>query len=376
MESKLLQLIINENNLNKKIEELKKENDFFRNIIENITTTNNNEIKNDKIISYSFANDKNEESYYRYDKNDINNNLNHYRNNNVLKINKKNNSYNNSICSTNSRKNKINKIKIKPIIIKSKCPSNCNSLSFFKLQEFKSIYNNMTRNNSEKDGKLKNNINKTNYQINNNIRKQINEEIKYKGCLITNLDKNENININNNINKRIGFVKNYKNFNSIKTSETEYDLIKENNFKKIKMANRNKLLKEDNISFSNIKGNNNNSIKNSFLSNSNHSCIINISKQKNELNINKIINSFNTIDNYTSQDKSKNNNNYYKLVNNMKNVHTFININKLNIKIKKGYNKNMTNNKIKQIIIKKGKNNQRKIKAIINISSSADINKK
>ena len=88
----------------------------------------------------------------------------------------------------------------------------------------------MTRNNSEKDGKLKNNINKTNYQINNNIRKQINEEMKYKGCLITNLDKNENININNNINKRIGFVKNYKNFNSIKTSETEYDLIKENNF--------------------------------------------------------------------------------------------------------------------------------------------------
>ena len=376
MESKLLQLIINENNLNKKIEELQKENDFFRNIIENITTTNNNEIKNDKIISYSFANDKNEESYYRYDKNDINNNLNHYRNNNVLKIDKKNNSYNNSICSTNSRKNKINKIKIKPINIKSKCPSNYNSLSFFKLQEFKSIYNNMTRNNSEKDGKLKNNINKTNYQINNNIRKQINEEIKYKGCLITNLDKNENININNNINKRIGFVKNYRNFNSIKTSETEYDLIKENNFKKIKMANRNKLLKEDNISFSNIKGNNNNSIKNSFLSNSNHSCIINISKQKNELNINKFINTFNTIDNYTSQDKSKNNNNYYKLVNNMKNVHTFININKVNIKIKKSYNKIMNNNKINQVTIKKGKNNQRKNKAIINISSSADINRK
>ena len=130
MESKLLQLIINENNLNKKIEELKKENDFFRNIIENITTTNNNEIKN-------FANDKNEESYYRYDKNDINNNLNHYRNNNVLKNNKKKNSYNNSICSANSTKNKINKFKIKPINIKSKCPSNYNSLSSFKLQEFK-----------------------------------------------------------------------------------------------------------------------------------------------------------------------------------------------------------------------------------------------
>ena len=60
----------------------------------------------------------------------------------------------------------------------------------------------------------------------------------------------------------------------------------------------------------------------------------------------------------------------------MKNVHTFININKVNIKIKKSYNKIMNNNKIKQIIIKKGKNNQRKIKAIINISSSADINKK
>ena len=90
----------------------------------------------------------------------------------------------------------------------------------------------MTSNNSEKDGKLKNNNNKTNYQIKKNIRKQINEEMKYKGCLITNLDKNENININNYINKRIGLVKNDKNFNSIKTSETEYDLIKENNFKK------------------------------------------------------------------------------------------------------------------------------------------------
>ena len=376
LESKLLLSFINENNLNKKIEQLQKENDFFRNIIENITTKNKNE-KNDKIISENFDNDKNDESYIRYNKNNFNEN--HYRNNNVIKINKRKNSHhNNSICITNSSTNQINNIKIRPINIKSKSPSNYNSLkSSFKLQKIITFNNNMTRNNSEKDNKLRNNINKTIYQFKNNIQKQIHEKMKYKGYLITSLDKNENINMNNYSSKRLGLVKNDKNTNRIKSPKTEPNLIKENHSNKITIPNGNKLLKEDNITFNNIKKHNNNSKINSFLSNSNFSSNISLSKkQKNEFNINKSINTFNTIDNYTSKDKSENNSNYYKLVKSRKKVQTFININKSNNNIRKCFNKNKTNNKRMQFNIKKGKNNQSKIKTIINISSSVDIEKK
>ena len=376
LESKLLLSFINENNLNKKIEQLQKENDFFRNIIENITTKNKNE-KNDKIISENFDNDKNDESYIRYNKNNFNEN--HYRNNNVIKINKRKNSHhNNSICITNSSTNQINNIKIRPINIKSKSPSNYNSLkSSFKLQKIITFNNNMTRNNSEKDNKLRNNINKTIYQFKNNIQKQIHEKMKYKGYLITSLDKNENINMNNYSSKRLGLVKNDKNTNRIKSPKTEPNLIKENHSNKITIPNGNKLLKEDNITFNNIKKHNNNSKINSFLSNSNFSSNISLSKkQKNEFNINKSINAFNTIDNYTSKDKSENNSNYYKLVKSRKKVQTFININKSNNNIRKCFNKNKTNNKRMQFNIKKGKNNQSKIKTIINISSSVDIEKK
>ena len=376
LESKLLLSFINENNLNKKIEQLQKENDFFRNIIENITTKNKNE-KNDKIISENFDNDKNDESYIRYNKNNFNEN--HYRNNNVIKINKRKNSHhNNSICITNSSTNQINNIKIRPINIKSKSPSNYNSLkSSFKLQKIITFNNNMTRNNSEKDNKLRNNINKTIYQFKNNIQKQIHEKMKYKGYLITSLDKNENINMNNYSSKRLGLVKNDKNINRINSPKTEPNLIKENHSNKITIPNGNKLLKEDNITFNNIKKHNNNSKINSFLSNSNFSSNISLSKkQKNEFNINKSINAFNTIDNYTSKDKSENNSNYYKLVKSRKKVQTFININKSNNNIRKCFNKNKTNNKRMQFNIKKGKNNQSKIKTIINISSSVDIEKK
>ena len=376
LESKLLLSFIKENNLNKKIEQLQKENDFFRNIIENITTKNKNE-KNDKIISENFDNYKNDESYIRYNKNNFNEN--HYRNNNVIKINKRKNSHhNNSICITNSSTNQINNIKIRPINIKSKSPSNYNSLkSSFKLQKIITFNNNMTRNNSEKDNKLRNNINKTIYQFKNNIQKQIHEKMKYKGYLITSLDKNENINMNNYSSKRLGLVKNDKNIKRINSPKTEPNLIKENHSNKITISNGNKLLKEDNITFNNIKKHNNNSKINSFLSNTNLSSNISLSKkQKNEFNINKSINAFNTIDNYTSKDKSENNSNYYKLVKCRKKVQTFININKSNNNIRKCFNKNKTNNKRMQFNIKKGKNNQSKIKTIINISSSVDIEKK
>ena len=279
LESKLLLSFINENNLNKKIEQLQKENDFFRNIIENITTKNKNE-KNDKIISENFDNHKNDESYIRYNKNNFNEN--HYRNNNVIKINKRKNSHhNNSICITNSSTNQINNIKIRPINIKSKSPSNYNSLkSSFKLQKIITFNNNMTRNNSEKDNKLRNNINKTIYQFKNNIQKQIHEKMKYKGYLITSLDKNENINMNNYSSKRLGLVKNDKNTNRIKSPKTEPNLIKENHSNKITIPNGNKLLKEDNITFNNIKKHNNNSKINSFLSNSNLSSNISLSKKQ------------------------------------------------------------------------------------------------
>ena len=138
----------------------------------------------------------------------------------------------------------------------------------------------MTRNNSEKDNKLRNNINKTIYQFKNNIQKQIHEKMKYKVYLITSLDKNENINMNNYSSKRLGLVKNDKNINRIKSPKTEPNLIKENHSNKITIPNGNKLLKEDNITFNNIKKHNNNSKINSFLSNSNLSSNISLSKKQ------------------------------------------------------------------------------------------------
>ena len=138
----------------------------------------------------------------------------------------------------------------------------------------------MTRNNSEKDNKLRNNINKTIYQFKNNIQKQIHEKMKYKGYLITSLDKNENINMNNYSSKRLGLVKNDKNINRINSPKTEPNLIKENHSNKITIPNGNKLLKEDNITFNNIKKHNNNSKINSFLSNSNLYSNISLSKKQ------------------------------------------------------------------------------------------------
>ena len=380
MESKLLQAIINENNLNKKIEQLQTEIEFYRNKI-NIRNLNNdlNIIKIDKTMSISFNNDKKEELYDRYKED--NDNLNNNTTSNDIKTNKKKNSHN-SACITNSSNSRIkNIIKIsKSINIKSKSPTNYNiRKSSFRHQNFKNINPEIKRNHSEKDDKLRNN-NKTNKQnINkNNIKKQNVEEMKYKGYLITDLIKNENININN---KKIKPDKIDKNSNTIEILETDPDIIKGNNFKKIIITNKNKFINENNITFRNTKKSNNNLKLDLLLSNSNLSNNINNSKkQKNDFNMNKCIYTcYNTIGNYTSKYKSDNAFNCFKLINNKKKLkfdnHNIINnIHKSNNNVSRVNNKNILNEQKSNSLLKKEKNKQR-IKNIINISSSIGYKK-
>ena len=380
MESKLLQAIINENNLNKKIEQLQTEIEFYRNKI-NIRNSNNdlNIIKIDKTMSISFNNDKKEELYDRYKED--NDNLNNNTTSNDIKTNKKKNSHN-SACITNSSNSRIkNIIKIsKSINIKSKSPTNYNiRKSSFRHQNFKNINPEIKRNHSEKDDKLRNN-NKTNKQnINkNNIKKQNVEEMKYKGYLITDLIKNENININN---KKIKPDKIDKNSNTIEILETDPDIIKGNNFKKIIITNKNKFINENNITFRNTKKSNNNLKLDLLLSNSNLSNNINNSKkQKNDFNMNKCIYTcYNTIGNYTSKYKSDNAFNCFKLINNKKKLkfdnHNIINnIHKSNNNVSRVNNKNILNEQKSNSLLKKEKNKQR-IKNIINISSSIGYKK-
>ena len=380
MESKLLQAIINENNLNKKIEQLQTEIEFYRNKI-NIRNSNNdlNMIKIDKTMSISFNNDKKEELYDRYKED--NDNLNNNTTSNDIKTNKKKNSHN-SACITNSSNSRIkNIIKIsKSINIKSKSPTNYNiRKSSFRHQNFKNINPEIKRNHSEKDDKLRNN-NKTNKQnINkNNIKKQNVEEMKYKGYLITDLIKNENININN---KKIKPDKIDKNSNTIEILETDPDIIKGNNFKKIIITNKNKFINENNITFRNTKKSNNNLKLDLLLSNSNLSNNINnFKKQKNDFNMNKsIYTCYNTIGNYTSKYKSDNAFNCFKLINNKKKLkfdnHNIINnIHKSNNNVSRVNNKNILNEQKSNSLLKKEKNKQR-IKNIINISSSIGYKK-
>ena len=382
MESKLLQALINENNLNKKIEQLQKEIEFYRNKINNINNLNNDlhMIKIDKTMSNSFNNDKKEELYDRYNENNDNSNNNIVSND--IKTNKKKNSHN-SVCITNSSNSRIkNIIKInKSINMKSKSPTNFNNKkTSIKYQNFKNVNTNVKRNHSEKDDKLKNNNKTNNQNINkNNYKNQNFEEMKYKGYLITDLRKNESINFNN---KKIRLDKIDKNANALEMLETEPEIIKGNNFKKIIITNKNKLIKEDNITFRNTKKPNNNLKIDLLLSNSNLSNNINSSKkQKNEFNMNKCIyNCYNTIANYTSKYKSDNAFNYFKLANNKKKIkfenHNILNnIHQSNNNINRVINKNMLNEQKSKSLLKREKNNKTRIKNIINISSSTGYKK-
>ena len=368
MESKLLQALINENNLNKKIEQLQKEIEFYRNKI-NINDLNNdlNIIKIDKTMSTSFKNDEKEELYDRYNENNDNSNNNNA--NNDIKANKKKNSHN-SVCISNSSNGRIkNIIKInKSINIKSKSPT-------YKYQNFKGINPNIKRNHSERDDKMTKNNKENNQNINkNNIKKQNIEDTNYKGYLITDLNKNESINFNNKkIDKNI--------------LETEPDLIKGNNFKKIIITNKYKFIKEDNTTYRNTKKPKNNLKIDLLLSNSNLSNNINNSKrQKNEFNMNKCVYTcYNTISNYTSKHKSDNAFNYFKLINNKKkfklyNNNIINNIQQSNNNINRVINKNTLNEQKSKSLLKREKINKIKTKNIINISNSngykKDINGK
>ena len=373
MEAKLLKALINENNLNKKIENLQKENEIYKNKINLLT--NNNEmqiIKMDKTMSSSFQDDKNEDFSDVNNKNGNNIINNKKMSNNNININliknKKKNSHN-SVCFTNSSNNKYNNIiKINKFInIKSKSPSNYNNKkSSFKLKNFKNLNLNTKRNYSVKDEKSKNNNNKN---INNkpNFKKLKTEEVKYQDYLITEYNKNDKKQKIDKINKN----------NTIDIYETEPDLIKGNMYKKIIISNKTKLLKEDNITFRNNKKNNNLNI-NLLLSNSNLSNNINSNKkQKNDSNINKCVYTcYNTITNYNSKFKSDNGFNHFKLIKNGKKVKIDSNNNnQSNNNINKIINKNMLNEQKSQSLLKKEKNNKNKIKNIINISNSICIKK-
>ena len=371
MEAKLLKALINENNLNKKIENLQKENEIYKNKINSLT--NNNEmqiIKMDKTMSSSFQDDKNEDFSDMNNKNGNSNINNKKISNNNININfiksKKKNSHN-SVCFTNSSNSKINNIiKINKFInIKSKSPSNFNNKkSSFKFKNFKNLNINTKRNHSVKDEKSKNNNNKN---INNksNLKKLKTEEMKYQDYLITEFNKND---------KKQKIDKTNKN-NTIDIYETEPDLTKGNMFKKIIISNKTKLLKDENITFRNSKKNNNLNI-NLLLSNSNLSNNINSNKkQKNDSNINKCVhNCYNTIANYNSKFKSDNGFNHLKLIKNGKKV-KIDNNNQSNNNINKFINKNMLIAQKSKSLLKKEKNNKNKIKNIINISNSIGIKK-
>ena len=369
MEAKLLQALINENNLNKKIEQLQREIEIYKNKI--ISMNNNAEIhkiKLDKTLSNSFQNDKKYVFYENNNKNRIiNNNINNINNNNNIKPNKKKTSHN-SMCFTNSSNNHINNIiKInKYINIKSKSPSNFNSKKTpFRLHNIKNINLNIKRNHSEKDNKDKNNNNINNNIINkNNLKKQNFEEIKYMGAIY-----NENSVTNG---KKKKFKKNDKN-NTIDIDEIDPDPNNKNRFKKIIITNKSKILKEENISFRNNKKTNENLNLNLLLSNSNLLNNTNFNKkQKNEFNnldtpYEKVYTSYNTFTN--NNDKYRVENGFIdpKLTKNGKKGKMDNNINRFNRNI-------LNNNKKSKSLLKKDKNNKNG-KKIVNISSSTEIKK-
>ena len=201
METKLLQAVINENNLNKKIDNLQKEIEVYKNKIL-ISLKNNSEahtIKIDKMMSNSF---QNRNAKNKFD--DIN-----------LKVkeNKIKKNSNNSVCITLGNKKNINNnffINVNKSI-KSKSPNNNLNNKEYPIKLQKTI-NNMSidvkRNHSQNESKKKINSNlsknqtefknKSKYVINKDkIKSQNNNEMIYLGSLITKLNKTEKVTKNN-----------------------------------------------------------------------------------------------------------------------------------------------------------------------------------
>jgi len=378
MENKLLQAVINENNLNKKIESLQKEIEIYKNKI--ISMKNNSEthkIKIDKIMSNSFQN-RNTQNICEEMNYQINKNKNCYS----ISIT---NEFNNNPLSNNNNNMSISINKS----IKSKSPNGFNSKDYpLKLRKInKNISIDIKRNYSQNGSKSKiNNYikseNKKNigkikskYVINKEIIKKQNtnsnsntKEMIYLGNLITKLNKTEKITKKNS---KVKFdLEERKNTIDLANNNELY--IQRNNYRKITINNKSKTLKEENI--------NNYTNRKKYKNNLDNDEILNSAKQtktkiiKSDLDTNKCSNNenynyscFNTIENDNEKEKCENALNCFKLMKNKKKKgnENYYNIDKI-------INKSIMNNfKSKSLL----KNKEYRKKNCINISNSIGVRK-
>jgi hypothetical protein len=376
MENKLLQAVINENNLNKKIENLQKEIEIYKNKI--ISLKNNSEthtIKIEKKISNSFQN-RNTQN----DNEEINCNANKNCNSATISNECKSNPTNNNNINMNINVNKS---------IKSKSPNGYNNKEYpLKLRKIKNnISIDIKRNHSQNESKSKinnfikseknNNFgkNKSKYVINKQIIKKQNtnsnsnkKEMVNLGNLITKINKIEKLSKKNSkINLDFEEKK-----NNIDLANNNEDIIEKNNYKKILINNKSKISKDEYLNNYTNRPRYNNTLESDLLFHSylnNNSC--NLIKQtkakilKSDLDKNKL---FNTIDIENDKEKYKNAFNCFKSFQNKnkkkKNNENNSNINKI-------INKSILNDlKSKSLLKNKENSNRNKYKNIINISNS------
>jgi len=384
MENKLLQAVINENNLNKKIENLQKEIEIYKNKI--ISLKNNSEthtIKIEKKMSNSFQN-RNSQNIF----DEINYKANKNKNCNSISISNelKNNPINNNSNNKNNMNININKS------IKSKSPNGFNNKEYpLKLRKIKNnISIDIKRNHSQNESKSKinnyiksenkNNIgkNKSKYVINKQIIKKQNtnsnsnkKEMIYLGSLITKLNKTEKL-TKKNSKIKLDFEEKK---NTIDLANNNEDIIEKNNYKKILIINNNKVSKDENISNFTNRPRYNNTLENdllfhSYLNNNSYNIIKQTKAKtlKSDLDTHKY---FNTIDNENEKEKYENAFNCFKLLQNKKKKN-----NENNSNINKIINKSILNDlKSKSLLKNKENSNRNKYKNIINISNSTGARK-
>ena len=377
MENKLLQAVINENNLNKKIENLQKEIEIYKNKI--ISLKNNSEthtIKIDKKMSNSFQN-KNTQSDFE----EINCKVN--KNRNSISIS---NEYKNNPKNINNMNINVNKS------IKSKSPNGFNSKEYpLKLRKIKNSID-IKRNHSQNESKSKinnyiksdknNNIgkNKLKYVINKQIIKKQNtnsnsnkKEIVNLGGLITRINKTEKLTKKNSkINLDFGEEK-----NTLDLANNNEDIIEKNNYKKILINNKRKITTDEYINNYSNRPRYNYTLENDllfhpYINNNSHNLIKQTKSKilKSDLKSNKL---FNTIDIENEKEKFENAYNCFKSLQN-KNKKKKNNENNSNIK--KIINKSILNDlKSKSLLKNKEISNRNKYKNIINISNSSGSKK-
>ena len=377
MENKLLQAVINEHNLNKKIENLQKEIEIYKNKI--ISLKNNSEthtIKIDKKMSNSFQN-KNTQSDFE----EINCKVN--KNRNSISIS---NEYKNNPKNINNMNINVNKS------IKSKSPNGFNNKEYpLKLRKIKNSID-IKRNHSQNESKSKinnyiksdknNNIgkNKLKYVINKQIIKKQNtnsnsnkKEIINLGGLITRINKTEKLTKKNSkINLDFGEEK-----NTLDLANNNEDIIEKNNYKKILINNKSKITTDEYINNYSNRPRYNYTLENDllfhpYINNNSHNLIKQTKSKilKSDLKSNKL---FNTIDIENEKEKFENAYNCFKSLQN-KNKKKKNNENNSNIK--KIINKSILNDlKSKSLLKNKEISNRNKYKNIINISNSSGSRK-